>query len=278
MVGNGPLKGFPLYEFSGNAEGKFGCGTTLASGYDLGPDAHMPLTCTGPEADVLKGVKSDDWPALTSSAHATAGPGVNAALLGRVERKGIGEQVTYAGHDLYLFDPVSKPFLPQGEDYIETVAPLAPWHGYWFLVSALNGEPAPGRATLALGRLPDGTHVLAATMDPNVSPVATTVYTFSRDSLGNSRCTATCLLTWVPLLSSTTPRLEGGLRPTSVGLIRLADGTNQVTYDAKPLYLYAKERVFLTAALRLKASGTAGNGNAKAGPRGGRFSFVTVRP
>src|SRR5580704_11098782 len=43
VVGKGPLIGFPIYEFSGDANGTFGCGTKLASGYDLGPSVSVPL-------------------------------------------------------------------------------------------------------------------------------------------------------------------------------------------------------------------------------------------
>jgi predicted lipoprotein with Yx(FWY)xxD motif len=133
VVGKGPLVGFPIYEFTGDANHKFGCTTKLASGYDLGPGVSVPLSCTGPMSDMSKSITSDDWPALTSKGAPIAGKGVKQKLLGSVYRKGVGNQVTYAGHPLYLFDPWSDPFLPQGERYIETVKPLAPWHGIWYL-------------------------------------------------------------------------------------------------------------------------------------------------
>ena len=94
---------------------------------------------------------SDDWPALTSSVKPVAEKGVSQKLLGTVYRRGIGRQVTYAGHPLYLFDPSSAPFKPLGEDYLETVAPLAPWHGYWTLVSASNGNSDTGTALIEDG-------------------------------------------------------------------------------------------------------------------------------
>jgi predicted lipoprotein with Yx(FWY)xxD motif len=277
VVGSGQLAGTPLYEFSGDVNGKLACGTTPASGYDLGPVASMPLTCTGPERDFIRGVKSDDWPALTTSAPPQAGKGVDPKLLGTVERSGVGDQVTYAGHPLYLFDPPSRPFDPQGEGYIETVAPLAPWHGYWFLVSAANGEPDPGRATLEVGRLPDGERVVAVEVDANVSPLAASVYRFSRDPLGVSTCTDACSATWIPVLTTSTPRVLTGVPAKFVGVVRRRNGTDQVTFDDKPLYLYAREKTFLTARVRLRASGTAGNGNGLAGPQGGRFSLVDLK-
>jgi hypothetical protein len=43
-------------------------------------------------------------PAITTNGKPIAGPGVSRALLGRVYRKGVSWQVTYAGHPLYLFD------------------------------------------------------------------------------------------------------------------------------------------------------------------------------
>lgn len=276
VVGSGRLRGFPLYAFTGDADGKIGCGTTRASGYDLGPNIDMPLTCTGPESDLIKGVKSDDWPAFTTKGAPVAGPGTNPRLLGAVERPGIGDQVTYAGHPLYLFDPVSQPFDPQGEGYIETVKPLAPWHGYWFLVSSASGEPSPGTATIETGTLKNGTKVLSVEVDENVSPIAATVYRFSRDRPRVSTCAGACTETWVPVLTTGPPRVIGAVSRTAVGVIRRANGTEQVTYDGAPLYMYAKEKVSLTPERALRGSGTAGNGEDLKGPNGGTFTRIAL--
>jgi predicted lipoprotein with Yx(FWY)xxD motif len=273
VVGNGALKGFPLYTFSGDAGGKIRCGTAPATGYDLGPDVNMPLTCTGPERDLLDGVKSDDWPAFTTVGRPLAGAGVSSRLLGTIVRSGIGTQVTYAGHPLYLFDPVSKPFIPQGEGYMETVKPLAPWHGYWFLVSA-TGNDAPGRATLEEETLPNESKVLSVVMDANVSPLNVTVYSFRRYQPRVSDCDSECSLTWIPVLTSSTPLSGRDVNPRLVGTTRLPNGTEQVIYGGQPLFLYAKEKVFLTPAIHLKSSGTAGNGNGVPTPGGG--AFVTI--
>jgi predicted lipoprotein with Yx(FWY)xxD motif len=43
------------------------------------------------------------WPALQTSGRPTAGPGVRASLLSTVRLPRGGEQVTYAGHPLYLY-------------------------------------------------------------------------------------------------------------------------------------------------------------------------------
>jgi len=276
VVGNGKLKGFPLYAFSGDAGGKIRCGTTRATGYDLGPDVNMPLTCTGPERDLLNGVKSDDWPAFTTIGKPLAGIGVSSRLLGTIVRAGIGAQVTYAGHPLYLFDPVSKPFTPQGEGYMETVKPLAPWHGYWYLVST-TGNDAPGRATLEQGTLPDGSNVLSVVMDANVSPLNATVYTFRRFQPHVSICDTKCSLTWIPVLTSSAPLTGKNVDPRLVGEVRLDNGAEQATYNGRPLFLYAKEKAFLTPAIQLKSSGTAGNGNGQSGSGAGTFETIPLR-
>lgn len=125
---------------------------------------------------------------------------------------------------------------------METVKPLAPWHGYWFLVSS-TGNDAPGRATLEAGTLPDRSKVLSVVMDANVSPLNATVYTFRRYQPHVSVCNSECSLTWV-------------------------------TYNGRLIFLYAKEKVFLTPAIHLKSSGTAGNGTGLTVPRAG--TFVTI--
>lgn len=277
VVGKGPLVGFPLYEFSGDANGVFGCGTKLASGYDLGPSVSVPLTCTGPMSDMSKSITSDDWPALTTKTAPVAGKGVNQKLLGSVYRKGIGNQVTYAGHPLYLFDPWSDPFLPQGERYIETVKPLAPWRGIWYLVSSADGQPAPGLATIEDETLPDGATAIAVEVDPNVGPIAVSVYAFSRDSAKSSDCYRKCAVEWIPVLTSATPHAGRGINAKNVGMIRRSNGTYQATYEGKPLYLYSKEKVFLRNRIHIQATGSAGNGNGLSGPVGGTFTIILTQ-
>lgn len=254
VVKSGPLAGFPLYEFSGDVDGHWTCGTTRARGYDLNPAGAVGLTCTGPMSDMINDVTSDDWPALTSSVMPVADKGVRQKLLGTVFRRGIGRQVTYAGHPLYLFDPSSAPFMPLGEDYLETVAPLAPWHGYWTLVSADTGDSDTGAALLEAGTTHDGEHVLAVEGDPNINPLAVTVYAFSKGTC------ASCGPEWTPVLTTGTP-LVRGVDPHTIGTIRLADGSLQVTYDNRPLYEYAEEHVFLSHNGSLTSTGTGANGN-----------------
>ena len=254
VVKSGPLAGFPLYEFSGDVDGRSSCSTTRARGYDLNPAGALEMTCTGPMSDMLNDVTSDDWPALTSSVKPVADKGVSQRLLGTVFRRGIGRQVTYAGHLLYLFDPSSAPFKPLGEDYLETVAPLAPWHGYWTLVSATTGTSDTGTALLEDGVTPGGEHVLAVEGDPNVNPLPVTVYTFSQGACSS------CAPEWTPVRTTGTP-LVRGVDPAAIGTVRLADGSLQVTYDNRPLYEYADEKVFLAHNGSLASTGTAANGN-----------------
>jgi len=271
VVKGGRLAGFPLYQFSGDTAGRLGCGRVRARGYDLVPSGALTMTCTGPMSDLFNGVNSDDWPAFTTKGRPVAGAGVRASLIGTIHRRGIGDQVTYAGHPLYLFDPSSAPFRPLGEDYLETVAPLAPWHGYWSLVSAANGDPDAGIATLETGRVASGERVVAVEGDPNINPLAVTVYSYS-----GGLCPASCAPQWVPVLTTTTPHVRG-LTARAVGDVRLANGSLQVTYDSHPLYEYSKEKVSLAPNGDLAAAGTAGNGNGLR-DASGSFSIVPVSP
>lgn len=271
---NGGLYKSPLYEFSGDVDHHFGCGTRKLVAYDLGAKESVPLTCTGPEGDFLADVSSDDWPALTSKGPPVAGHGVNAKLLGTVERAGIGKQITYAGHPLYLFDPSSQPFVPQGENFMETVKPLPPWHGYWYLVASRTGAPAPGVAALEVESLPNGQRVLSVEEDPNVEPIRVSVYA-GTVSFGDSKCDDDCARDWTPVLTSASPRVGAGVNDALVGTVRRADGDDQVTYDHRPLYLYDRERIRLSASDRLITSGSTGNGVEERGP-GGVMSLVAL--
>jgi predicted lipoprotein with Yx(FWY)xxD motif len=272
--GTGPLAGAPLYEITSDTEGHFGCTTTVESTFQ------GPITCTGPESDVFRNVTTDEWPSLDTKGDPVAGPGVNPELLGSVRRPGVGRQVTYAGHPLYLFDPPSNPFVPFGEGFLETVAPVPPWHGLWDLVSSSSGVPAPGVATIESETLPNGKEALAALEYPNAVPggVAFTVYTYSQDSRDDSDCGGSCASTWIPVLSSGTPQAAAGVGARALGLHYRADGTFQVTFHGMPLYLYSGEQaVFSGQGGPPSSTGTVSNGNGLTGPHGGQFSLIPRR-
>ncbi len=168
-VGSGPFKNFTLYYISSDHGHSYGC-TTGATSTPVGP-----ITCTGPSND-----KNAEWPAITTNGRPVAGPGVSRALLGRVFRKGVGWQVTYAGHPLYLFD--QQPGAVTGEGWFEPGLP--PWHGIWWLMSP-GGQPVPWAGTLTTARV-GGQTVLAEPFMTGIGWVKFPVYTFSGD-LGSTR-------------------------------------------------------------------------------------------
>jgi hypothetical protein len=100
---------------------------------------------------------------------------VHQGLLGRVFRKGVGWQVTYAGHPLYLFD--QQPGAVTGAGWFEPGLP--PWHGIWWLLSP-GGQPVPWAGTLTTAKV-GGKTVLAEPFMTGIGWVKFPVYTFSGD-------------------------------------------------------------------------------------------------
>jgi len=272
--GPGEFAGSPLYEFSGDADGKLGCSTKpVVTGTDLTEQPELfPASCTGPMKDFLDQATDDDWPALTTAGAPVAGPGVDKALLGTIERPGIGDQVTYGGHPLYFWE-LPKDCTPCGNDMLETVAPLYPWHGIWYAVSAKDGRPAPGPAVMAIEALPDNKVVFGES--DGVAGATATVYAISGDR-GPGACTGGCAVTWIPLRTSGAPQTTqlSTHQAKEVGVVRRADGTYQVTYEGKPLYLYSAERFLPREGTIVSEAGTAGNGNGLPAPGGGTFSVI----
>ena len=243
-----------------------GCTTTIVVS-----EAEGPLSCTGNETDT-----SADWPAFTTEGRPVAGPGVNPFLLGSVWRTDLGAfQVTYAGHPLYLFDPGPDSFV--GANFYEPAQPLPPEHTAWYLMSP-RGTPATGTATVETESPQPGaaysSTVLAAEMLPNAVPggAAVSVYTFSAD-WHVSHCYDACARDFIPLTTVGAPTVLPGANPAAVGAVWHADGTEQVTYDGHPLYLYSQEQPLANAS-GLVTNGSAGNGNG-INAFGGTFSLVT---
>jgi len=200
------------------------------------------------------------WPALLTNGAPVPGRGVNPHLLGTVTRTDLPglpavHQVTYAGQPLYRFFLDQAAGDTQGANLDD---PITSPPGIWYLVNPHEGTPATGRAQLQLQTAPvdhtgpDQT-VLAATMnnDFSVFPDATfPAYTLTRDH-GHQRhhltnhhrthqtlCERQCAVYWPPVLTTGRPKADAGVNPAALGTTTRPDGTHQVTYHGRPLYLF----------------------------------------
>ena len=225
-----------------------GCSLYLLTSDQLHALTGVPFACS--DNSNATGFPCDTvlWPALLTQGAPIAGRGVNPTLLGTVTRTdlpGLGsvQQVTYAGLPLYRFFQDETPGETEGANLFDPVTSPA---GIWYLVEPSRGRPAPGQAQLQLetapvkGTGPDQT-VLAATMNPDFSgfPQARfPVYTLSRDH-HKSACRGVCAAVyWPPVLTSKRPQAGPGVDRHALGIIVRPDGTHQVTYNGRPLYLF----------------------------------------
>jgi predicted lipoprotein with Yx(FWY)xxD motif len=249
----GASQGTALYTITSDYGSHIGCGTRIVTLF-----GGMKLACTGPA-----GASTTEWPALLTAGAPVAGPGVSKKLLGEVNIKGLGEQVTYNGHPLYLFDSI--PGVLTGENWDEPDLP--PWHGAWYLVNPA-GSFLPRPAMLSTVTL-KGHHELAAYMEAAGGFALFPVYSYS----GGAGCTKICSDTWPPLISEGTPGRSAAVKGR-FGSVRRADGTRQVTYNGKPLYLDGNEEITLTA----NGFTAEGNGNGAKAPAPYKGTFKLVAP
>jgi predicted lipoprotein with Yx(FWY)xxD motif len=187
------------------------------------------------------------WPALLTDGAPIAGPGVKQKLLGTVPRTdlpGLGavQQVTYAGKPLYRF------FLDESSDEVEGANlfdPVTSPTGTWYLVDPTRGNPATGHAQIGRETAPlSGTGsnatVLAATMNQDFSLFPDASFpVYTRGHQGN--CYALCQQFWQPVLTVGRPQAEAGVDQDALGTKTRRDGTRQVTYRGKVLYLFADD-------------------------------------
>lgn len=66
-----------------------------------------------------------------------------------------------------------------------------------------------------------------------------TVYLYTKDSQGASKCSAGCLKIWPAVLG--TPQAGEGVDASKLGTIQRESGKAQLTYAGHPLYYYAKD-------------------------------------
>jgi len=243
-----------------------GCSLYLLTSDQLHALNGAPFACSD-NANALKTpCDSDLWPALLTKGAPIAGPGVNPRLLGTVTRTdfdfltGVSsvKQVTYAGYPLYRFFLDQAAGDTQGANLDD---PLPSPPGIWYLVDPRRGTPATGPAHLQLetapvgGTGPDET-VLAGTMNNDFSAFPDAgfpLYTLSRDR-GHERgdvrrrewghegaCQGLCAVYWPPLLTSDHPVAGPGVDQHALGFMVRPDGSHQVTYNGRPLYLFYKD-------------------------------------
>ena len=214
VVGSGPFKGFSLYFLSWDKPTVYGC-TTGVTKTPVGP-----ITCTGPSND-----KNAEWPAITTNGRPVAGRGVSRKLLGTVKRKGVGTQITYAGHPLYLFDQM--PGTVTGEGWFEPGLP--PWFGIWWLMSP-GGHPVPWAGTLTTTKV-GGKTVLAAQQMTGACWVNFPAYTFSADSASYSACSAkaACARAWPPIITGGGVG-SLGVPPSQIGGLGIPGNLTQVSW------------------------------------------------
>ena len=240
-----------------------GCSLYLLTSDELHAVNGAPYACSDNPNVKNKPCDTVLWPALLTAGAPIAGPGVNPRLLGTVTRTdlpGLGtvQEVTYAGWPLYRFFRDQAPGDTVGANLNDPVTTPA---GIWYLLNPRGGIPATGQAELQLETAPLGgtgplETVLAARMNNDYTPFLNAsfpVYTLSwgsdrwwdqfgsRGWGGESTCQGQCAVFWPPVLTSAWPEAGPGVNQRALGVIVRPDGSQQVTYRGRPLYLFNKD-------------------------------------
>ena len=240
-----------------------GCSLYLLTSDELHALNGAPYACSDNPNVKNKPCDTVLWPALLTEGAPIAGPGVNRRLLGTVTRTdlpGLGtvQEVTYAGWPLYRFFRDQAPGDTVGANLNDPVTTPA---GVWYLLNPRGGIPATGQAELQLETAPLGgtgpqETVLAARMNNDYTPFPNAsfpVYTLSWgsdrwwDQFGSrgwgreSTCQGQCAVFWPPVLTSAWPEAGPGVNQRALGVIVRPDGSQQVTYRGRPLYLFNKD-------------------------------------
>jgi predicted lipoprotein with Yx(FWY)xxD motif len=99
--------------------------------------------------------------------------------------------------------------------------------------TSTTSKPAAAGAPAAAGL--STAHTAAGTI--LVDGKGRTLYAFAADKKGTSNCNGSCATYWPPVQASTAPPAPSGVTAT-LGVVKRADGTSQLTAGGWPLYTY----------------------------------------
>jgi predicted lipoprotein with Yx(FWY)xxD motif len=105
---------------------------------------------------------------------------------------------------------------------------------------ATTTTAAPDEATTTAAEMMDGIHAADSDLGSIlVDPDGLTLYVFTADSDGESACYDECASTWPPVAADTA--ISTDLDAAMFGSIERTDGTQQLTVNGMPLYLFASD-------------------------------------
>ncbi|MFD6969654.1 SCO0930 family lipoprotein [Streptomyces sp. NPDC059949] len=188
------------------------------------------------------------WP-VVSADDVSAGEGIDATLLGAVERADGTRQLTVAGWPVYRYAKDTKAGDTLGEGVGGT------WHvlGPDGKPAAPGGKPAadPGKsgADEAEGSDKAGQGAeLTVDQNAELGPIITdaegrTLYRFDKDSAWPMKvtCVGACAETWKPAAPVDKEKVNG-VAAELVGKVKRPDGTEQLTIDCWPVYTFTGDK------------------------------------
>ncbi|MEV0410553.1 SCO0930 family lipoprotein [Streptomyces sp. NPDC050448] len=178
------------------------------------------------------------WPAVPAD-DASAAAGIDAALLGSVDRADGSKQLTLAGWPVYRYAKDTKAGEAKGEGVGGTWHALAP-DGKKAIDKKQNTGGSAGMGGM---EMKSGAELSVADNEKLgkilVNGQWHTLYRFDKDSAWPMKfgCLGACLDTWKPAAAVDKSKAEG-ISGKLVGSVKRPDGSEQLTIDCWPVYTF----------------------------------------